>query len=261
MGSSHQRELGSFLRAQREWTSPESVGLRGGGRRRTPGLRREEVATLAGVSLAWYTWLEQGRVTSSRQVLDAVCRALRLDDPQHRHALLLAGFAPPAPPNDDAAGHLHDLIESWPSTPAALLDWRLDILAGNTAHRRLWNGQREQSNLLLMLTGEDWPAHRCPEGRELVLDLFGMFRASVDHHGDDPRAARIHGLLHEQRAEVAHWWRCRGVRHPTPRTLEVPHPDGHRLALTFGLLLPHGSAGPLILTQTPADEPSRTLLA
>ncbi|RNL87418.1 MmyB family transcriptional regulator [Halostreptopolyspora alba] len=263
MGTPQQRELGTFLRAHREWTSPGDVGLPPGTRRRTPGLRREEVATLAGVSLAWYTWLEQGRVTTSRQILDAVCRVLRLDAPQRDHALHMAGFAAPAPSSDEATRYLHDLIESW-DAPAAVLDWRLDVLAGNAPHHDLWTGQEatlpEQHNPLLMLTSQAWPAHHTPEGRELVLDLYGIFRAGVDHHPTDTRATRIRELLDERRSELADWWRCRAVRQLTPRTLEVPHPRGERLNLTFGALSPHGWAGPLVLTQIPADEGSRRVL-
>jgi transcriptional regulator with XRE-family HTH domain len=91
------REPGGFLRAHRDRLTPAEVGLPATARRRTPGLRREEVAALSGVSVAWYTWLEQGRVETSRQVLTAVAGALRLDEAAHHHILALAGFAPAAP--------------------------------------------------------------------------------------------------------------------------------------------------------------------
>ena len=86
-----ERELGDFLRSRRAAIDPADVGLPSGPRRRAPGLRREEVALLAGVSVTWYTWLEQGRAERpSRAVLDAVARALRLDDAEHSHLLTLA---------------------------------------------------------------------------------------------------------------------------------------------------------------------------
>ncbi|WP_141923852.1 helix-turn-helix domain-containing protein [Haloactinospora alba] len=111
-----------------------------GARRRTPGLRREEVAALSGVSLAWYTWLEQGRVATSRQVIDAVARALRLEAAQHRHALELAGFH--AHGRDEttagAGSRLARLIDGWNDVPAVLLDWRMDILHSNPAYREQW---------------------------------------------------------------------------------------------------------------------------
>src|SRR5262249_19097838 len=95
------RELGEFLRSRRARRSPEDAGLPHGPRRRTPGLRREEVAAHAGMSVTWYTWLEQGRPARvSRQVLDSLARVLSLDAVEHRHLLELAGETPPneAPP-------------------------------------------------------------------------------------------------------------------------------------------------------------------
>src|SRR5690242_21273185 len=89
-------ELAAFLRSRRERIRPEDVGLRPSRRRRTPGLRREEVAQLAGVGVTWYTWLEQGRdINPSAQVLDAISRTLRFDTHERSHLLTLAGQ--PAP--------------------------------------------------------------------------------------------------------------------------------------------------------------------
>src|SRR6185312_16182303 len=91
-------ELGEFLRARREALRPQDVGLPDHGRRRTPGLRREEIALLAGVSVTWYTWLEQGRpINASVDVLAALARALRLDDAERRHLLTLAMRTPLEP--------------------------------------------------------------------------------------------------------------------------------------------------------------------
>src|SRR4029079_11498430 len=88
------RELGGFLRNRRERIQPEQVGIRGGRRRRTPGLRREEVAHLAGVGVTWYTWLEQGRdINPSAQVLDAISRTLQFDPHEHSHLFTLAGLS------------------------------------------------------------------------------------------------------------------------------------------------------------------------
>ncbi|MDX2974126.1 helix-turn-helix domain-containing protein [Kribbella solani] len=88
------RELGVFLRSRRERIRPDEVGFAPGGRRRTPGLRREEVALLAGVGVTWYTWLEQGRdINVSAQVLEAVADTLRLDRQERSHLFTLAGGA------------------------------------------------------------------------------------------------------------------------------------------------------------------------
>src|SRR5580692_2230367 len=86
------QELGTFLRSRRERITPQQVGLISAGRRRTPGLRREELAQMAGVGVTWYTWLEQGRdINVSGQVLEAVCRALMLDPSERAHVMNLAG--------------------------------------------------------------------------------------------------------------------------------------------------------------------------
>ncbi|MEQ4722855.1 helix-turn-helix domain-containing protein [Nonomuraea sp. B19D2] len=260
MDVSLRRELGAHLRAARELVSPEEAGLGGGGKRRTPGLRREEVAVLAGVSVAWYTWLEQGRATTTRQVLDAVCRVLRMDPAAHRHALALAGFLaepPLAEPAVVPGEQTWALLESWESTPAALLDERLDILGGNAAYRRLWGDPgelpAERRNVLLLLAGP-----RVVAGEQLLRGLYQQFRADTGHAPGDGRAAAIVRLLLAERPDAAHWWRCRAVRDFAPVTVEVL-PEG--LRMTFSLLRPVADQGVYILTQTPADERSRAALA
>src|ERR1700759_2570782 len=97
-------ELGTFLRAKREATAPVSVGFPRGSRRRTPGLRREELAQLAGLSVTWYTWLEQGRdISVSRQVITSLARVLRLSEHEQAHLFMLGGLAlPPAEPHRSA---------------------------------------------------------------------------------------------------------------------------------------------------------------
>src|SRR5947209_20590208 len=95
-GATSRTELSDFLKSRRARISPETVGLPPGRRRRTPGLRREEVADLAGVGLTWYTWLEQGRdIRVSPEVLSAIARALRLEPAERAHLFRLAGHAPP----------------------------------------------------------------------------------------------------------------------------------------------------------------------
>ena len=114
-------ELGEFLRARREALPPTEVGLPAGPRRRTPGLRREEVALLAGVSLTWYTWLEQGRrINASRDVLLALARTLRLDDAGRSHLLALASGDMPEPVerNVEAPDAIIRLIASMAPSPA-----------------------------------------------------------------------------------------------------------------------------------------------
>ena len=119
-------ELGAFLRACRARLTPFDVGLPSGsasGRRRTPGLRREEVAQLSGVGVTWYTWLEQGRdISASVQVVDALARALLLTDDEHRHLRELAGLPPPSLPVliDDMLPRLQRLVDAQAPCPASV---------------------------------------------------------------------------------------------------------------------------------------------
>src|SRR5690606_6674448 len=131
------RELGAFLRARREKVAPEEVGLAATGRRRTPGLRREEVAQLAGVGVTWYTWLAQGRAKgASEQVLEAVARALRMTEAERHHLLVLADRVPPAPAPPMALRPEHgQLLEQMLPWPAALQTDAYEIVASNRAYR------------------------------------------------------------------------------------------------------------------------------
>ncbi|GGS05366.1 transcriptional regulator [Streptomyces aureoverticillatus] len=255
------RALGGFLRAHRERLAPADVGLPRTPRRRTAGLRREEVAALSGVSVAWYTWLEQGRVDTSRQVLDAVARTLRMDEAAHRHALALAGFAAPvrpaAPdaPRSSAAAH-QPMLDAWPTSPALLLDSALDILTWNTAYAALWPDPADvppdRRNLLLLLTTD--PRHQAllPAWQPLALDLHRHFRTRADREPPTSRSARVTELLRDERPELEHWWGCRSVGDFTSRTVELAPGQGESATYEMTLLLTPEPRGGGVLVQTPA---------
>ncbi|MFJ8308464.1 MULTISPECIES: helix-turn-helix domain-containing protein [unclassified Streptomyces] len=254
--AARRRELGGFLRAHRERLAPAELGLPAGARRRTPGLRREEVAALSGVGVAWYSWLEQGRVETSRQVLDAVSRTLRLDATARAHVLTLAGFAAPEAEAAPVSANTLALMDSWPETPAIALDAALSITAWNEAYAALWPdpagvAPADRNLLLLLLTD---PAHQrlLPDWQPLAMDLYRHFRTRADRH---PHDARIRGLtvrLREARPDLAAWWSCRSVGDFTSRTVELaPAPDAPKLRATLALLYPadSGDRGDAILVQ------------
>ena len=129
-------ELAAFLRACRERITPDAVGLPPGTRRRTPGLRREEVANLAGVGVTWYTWLEQGRpINASENVVDAIARTLRLTAAERDHLFHLAELPPP-----DSVGstgiteEIQEILDALDPLPAALTNARYDLLGWNVTH-------------------------------------------------------------------------------------------------------------------------------
>ena len=129
------KQLGAFLRARRERVTPEQVGLPPLGRRRTPGLRREEVAQLSGIGTTWYTWLEQGRATGvSDQVLEAVARVLRMTEAERNHLFVLADRAPSKAAPLMALRPEHTaLLEQLLPFPAAVQTDAYEIVASNRA--------------------------------------------------------------------------------------------------------------------------------
>ena len=175
----HERrvELGSFLRARRERITPAAVGLPNGGRRRTPGLRREEVAQLAGVGVTWYTWLEQARdINVSAPVLDAIARALRLDQRERAHLFTLSATVDLEAESrrcSALAPGYQLFLDQLDPFPAVALSWRYDILAYNTAYR------------FLRCDLEDIP----PEERNFLW-LFFTHPAYVDFVEDRENGAR-----------------------------------------------------------------------
>ncbi|MCX5385271.1 helix-turn-helix domain-containing protein [Streptomyces sp. NBC_00083] len=245
---SRRRELGGFLRAHRERLRPADLGLPEGRRRRTPGLRREEVAALSGVGVAWYSWLEQGRVETSRHVLDAVSRTLRLDATAHAHALTLAGYAAP---EQSAATHDPNtlaLMESWTETPAVALDPALFITAWNEAYARLWPDPGRipapDRNLLLLLLTD--PAHQrlLPAWEPVARDLHRHFRGRADRSPDDDRVRRLSARLREARSDLDAWWSCRSVGDFASRTVDlVPAPPAPPLRSTMTVLRPGTASG------------------
>src|SRR4051812_6304290 len=166
-------ELGRYLRARRTQTSPAHVGLTvGAGIRRTPGLRREELATLAGISIDYYVRLERGKETRpSPAVLDSLARALHMDDQEHQHLRELAARAaryaaePPPAPSRTVRPHLKLLLESLRPNPAYVISRSMDMLAWNPGGLALYAGL------------EDWPVKHRNLARSLFLhpaarDLF-----------------------------------------------------------------------------------------
>lgn len=189
-------ELAGFLRSRRERLSPQRVGLPPGGRRRTPGLRREEVAMLSGVGVTWYTWLEQGRdITPSTQVLDAVARALLLDPDEHDHLHLLAtGTRPENAGNPAGCGvvtaeHL-GLLARLDGIPACIQTAKFDILAANATYRFLITdvdeGPLEDRNCLVRAFLDPAWAAAYDDWEATTARMAARLRAAMPSHMGDP---------------------------------------------------------------------------
>ncbi|MEV4419005.1 helix-turn-helix transcriptional regulator [Patulibacter sp. NPDC049589] len=252
------KELGRFLRAHRERTTPEDVGLPVNGRRRTPGLRREEVAALSGVGLAWYSWIEQGRVAASKHVLEAIGRTLRLEPAPSRHLLALAGHMPPPKPEVDHEALVRrasPLLDAWPTSPALLLDRRLDITAWNAAYAAVWSDPAEiapeRRNLMWTLVGDPAVRSGLVDPEPLARAVLAQMRMQTAPRMDDPRTQELYEVLNADFPELHEWWTCQGVADLTTRRIEVRTPGGDELRLDLHAMRPVDDPEGLVLLQAP----------
>ena len=237
--------LAQFLRARRDALSATDVGLPEGRSRRTKGLRREEVALLAGVSVTWYTWLEQGRpINASVDVLDALARTLRLSDAEHQHLLTLAtrpsGERMAEP--EHAPDALVRLITSMEPSPAYVLGPRWEFLAWNAAQSRLYPTidvvDDDDRNLLWVIFAE-------PNARTLVADwhdqahqILAEFRAGTAERRADPKVIELVDRLRATSAEFAEWWPQLDVSRFQTRVRRYHHPWAGDLAFEYQQLTP-----------------------
>jgi hypothetical protein len=254
-------ELAAFLRAQRARLRPADVGLPELGRRRTPGLRREEVAQLSGVGVTWYTWLEQGRnIAASVQVVDALARALLLTPDQHRHLRGLAGLAaPPDPrPAGDLLPRLRRLADSVLPNIASIYDIHFDYLAWNQAYARvrrdpagLPDGRR---NMLWMMFTDPVNRERLLRWESAARTTLGQFRVAAGQRPDDPRFAELVGALTQASPEFAAWWAEYPERYFQPAKIVVRHPEAGRIALEMFQLRLVEQPGLVMVMQVPVSQ-------
>ncbi|GII33536.1 helix-turn-helix transcriptional regulator [Planotetraspora mira] len=230
-------ELGRFLRARRTQTSPEQVGLTvGTGLRRTPGLRREELATLSGISIDYYIRLERGKETRpSPSILDALARALHLDDQEHHHLRELAARAahyapePPPAPSRTVRPHLKLLLETMRPSPAYIISRSMDLLAWNHGGLALYAGlddwPTKQRNLARYLFLHP-TAHRLfPDWDNQVRACVSRLRAAAGTAPDAPDLTSLVGELLLKSADFAKLWERYDVtgRKHSHKTFHHPH--------------------------------------
>ncbi|MEU7876426.1 helix-turn-helix transcriptional regulator [Dactylosporangium sp. NPDC049140] len=257
-------ELAAFLRAQRARLRPVDVGLPEDldpGRRRTPGLRREEVAELSGVGVTWYTWLEQGRnIAASEQVVDALARALRLDPDQRRHLRALAGLATAVGETQlgDALPRLQRLVDAAAPTIASIYDTHFDYVVWNTPYARLRHDPAalpaDRRNLLWMMFTDTQSRARMVRWEPAARAVLSQFRAVVGRRPDDPRFATMVAELSEASPEFRAWWATYPIRDFRPATIRIDHPEAGRLDLELFQFHPVEHPDLLMVLQVPASK-------
>ena len=260
-------ELGDFLKVRRARLSPEDVGLPPAPRRRTPGLRREEVALLAGVGVTWYTWLEQGRpINASGQVLDAVARTLRLGRVEREHLYRLAEATPLRTGADSTAvtTALREVLHGLDPLPASLINSRFDVIESNAAHHDLfaeWHSMPcVHQNLLWCCVTEPRARERFLNYDEEVAHLVARLRTAYGRHVGDPTWEEDIRRLSEISPEFAELWARHEVAEPTERILRFRHPTAGVLAFVRTELTIPAAAGLRVTVYTPQDTPTRERL-
>jgi transcriptional regulator with XRE-family HTH domain len=261
------RELGAFLRNRRERVQPEDAGLRSSRRRRTPGLRREEVAQLAGVGVTWYTWLEQGReINPSAQVLDAIARTLQFDSHEHSHLFTLAGIATTtvAAQCIELCPTVQPLLDQLEPFPACVLNDRLDLLAYNRVYASFFEDLDaipvEDRNILwLTFTDAAW---RRPivDWDDSVGNLVAEYRAAMARHLDEPAWKLLVARLHRASPEFRAFWERHDVQSVVSRRKRALHPTAGLLSVEYTNLWLGERHGTRIVAFTPADERTRKRL-
>lgn len=228
--TAHRRDLGDFLRTQRQKLSPADAGLSVGPRRRTPGLRREEVAQLSGLSTTWYTWIEQGRnVSMSSLALSRLAAALRLARAERAYLFELAGKRDPEEPEDETDDVTHAVCACVDAigTPAYVLDREWNARAWNRQAERLfpgWLSPGADRNLLRFIFLEPGARALIDGWNERARRVVAEFRAHAGSHLNDAALQEPIGDLLRQSPAFARLWQQRDVmgREGGERTFNHP---------------------------------------
>ncbi|MFU0921035.1 helix-turn-helix transcriptional regulator [Kluyvera sp. CHPC 1.2972] len=267
----NRKQLGAFLRARRESLDPQRLGLPRSGRRRTPGLRREEVAMLADVGVTWYTWLEQGReVNPSVAVMQAVAEALQCSELETRHLFVLAGLTPlesaNVPQCEGISPGTRRMLDSLLPQPASIQKPNFDIVAWNEAFCRLMGvdfsiiPEDERNCIYLYLTHPGWRSRLA--NPDVLGNFVSYFRAAMAEHRGEPawenKLARFFAASAEFEALWHQRYEVRGVENQI-KTFRHPDFGEFQLQQMYWYSAPRN--GSRLLVYLPVDEVGEGVLA
>ncbi|TXS44190.1 XRE family transcriptional regulator [Streptomyces sp. uw30] len=262
-------ELGQALRRWRDRVAPESAGLPAGGHRRAAGLRREELALLAGISVDYVTRLEQGRASSpSGQIVEALARALRLSGDERAHLFRLAGLAPPGPDTVPAyiTPSVQRLLDRLNGTPVGVYDAAWTLLMANGHYAALmgdpsgWHGF-ERNGVWRAFLGPRSRARQTPqERRAFETGIVADLRATASRYPSDPQLHRLIAELSAHSPRFAELWETGTVgRHEAGHKI-IDHPRVGPLTLDCDILAVAGSDLRLMVyTAAPGTEDAERL--
>lgn len=258
--------LSAFLKSQRAKLLPQSVGLAAGTRRRTPGLRREEVAQLAGVSLTWYTWLEQGRdIQASKSVLDAIATALQLtvDERRYLHALALdsgAGTVPSQEELPQISPALQRILQELRFCPTIITDRRCQIVGWNQAAAHVFldfqKVPAEQRNLIRLVFNRKELRRLAVNWEHFVKGFLSIFRAYYGQYLEDGWYERFLAEMKEAHPEFDRLWEQSQVSTAPEVLIEFRHSKGGKMLFELTSLQVQGSGDLRCSVYTPAFDTS-----
>jgi transcriptional regulator with XRE-family HTH domain len=250
------RELGAFLKSRRARVLPEDIGLPTRDGRRVPGLRREELAQLAGISADYYVRLEQGRAGHpSDSVLDAIARTLHLDDAERSHLFDLARptrqrRSPQRP--ERVRPELQFLLDVLERVPAFVLGRRMDVLAWNALAASLvmdfGSLPPEQRNTAKLVFLDDAMRSHYPDWEQAARDAVAYLRLLAGRYPDDAALAELIGELSMKSEDFRRLWARHDVREKTHGTKRLEHPIVGPLTLSFETLAVRGDDGQVLVT-------------
>jgi transcriptional regulator with XRE-family HTH domain len=264
-------DLAAFLKARSAAVTPADVGLAPGTRRRTPGLRREEVAMLAGVSVSWYTWLEQGRpINASVDVLDALARTLRLDPVERNYLLELAGH-PTRQPVELGRRTLPEGIEQLLTVlepaPAFALEPTWNVIGWNASFTALFPMigalPPEEQNLVWLLFANEEVRALNAEWESEARRILSQFRAEVVSMPDAEAVAALVVRLQDASPEFCDWWPRHDVAGFETHRRTFVHPEAGLLRFETEQLIPVGAPDVRVIVHlpVPGDDSAARLAA
>lgn len=269
--ASRAQELGAFLRARRESIDPKRMGFPSVGRRRTPGLRRDDVALLAEISVTWYTRLEQGRpIRASAKVLNALAAALQCSEAETQHLFTLAGLngqraASRAPTCEQLSTCGQAILDRLDPFPAVIQSARFNIIGFNQAYRRLVGvdidaqPKEDRNCLYLALTNPTWRS-RLMDWDEVMPRSIAMFRSAMADHANDPqweRQLQRYFAVSEEFRQIWQRYEVRGIENQV-KLFRLPDLGVIKLQQTNWWSAPKN--GDRLLVYVPADEHSAQCL-
>ncbi|AVK51166.1 transcriptional regulator [Clostridium sp. MF28] len=263
------KELGDFLKSRRAKILPSQVGMPEGIRRRTPGLRREEVALLSGIGLTWYTWIEQGRpIQISIKALESLAKALMLDKEETKHLYILAQHTPPTDfqiYGDNINPMFQHVLDSLEFSPATIQDARFNVISWNRASAKIildydQMNVSKRNMLRIMFTNEEYKK-KFTDWEVSAKKMIASFRTMYGEFVGDPWIENLITELRNESKEFDSWWSMYDIKKDEGMLKNINHPILGELEFehTIYMLVSDSDLKMSILTAVPGSDTEKKI--